>query len=123
MLIGLLVFTILGSLYSAIEISIPHHFQALLISLKSDSDDLLEPSKFDIIMAFSPLIHIPFIILLFLSNISRFTYFGIYFLFSFIIVEGVLIRWTIKKREVITTKAALDLLIQVDIIRSIIMMG
>ena len=123
MSLALLIFTIIVSLYSAIEITFPHHFQKLLQSLKSDTAlEDYEPSKLDIFTSLLPLIHIPFIVLLFLSNTPLFLYFGSYYVLSFVF-EGFLVKYAIKYREVITFKAILDLLIQAEIIRSLISMG
>lgn len=119
MLITILLFSIIHILYFAFEITSPHKIQKLLFDLQSQTvEEELTDSKLVSFIAAFPLIHIPFVITLFVSGVDRFLYYGLYFVISFV-GESFLIPLEMKNREVITIRAAISLLIQVDIIRSI----
>jgi len=102
----------------AIEISVPHKVQQLLVQLKTDPDHF-ELDSFSKLYSFLPLVHIPFIILLFLSDVPRFFYYGIYFVAS-LFFEGYLIQQILKQREVVTLLALVNFIINIDIIRSLL---
>ena len=116
MTIALLILSALQIIIHAIEITIPHRIQELIYNLK-ENPETFELDRFSMFYSMLPAIHIPFVILLFLSDVDRFFYYGLYFTISFFL-EGPLIEKILKHRELITLLAIINLVISIDIFRS-----
>ena len=118
MYLALVVLGLLQIFVHIAEISFPHKIQQLLLDLKENSDSF-DVDRYLFLYSFLPVIHIPFVILLFTSEVNRFFYYGIFFVASFIL-EGLFVSQFLKYKELITLAAVVSLIINIDVVRSVL---
>jgi hypothetical protein len=114
---ALLSLALINVLYHAYEITFPHRTQELYALLQSDPE-AVQMRGVALAYTLLPLMQIPFVLLLFSTTVSRFTFYG-YLLIGMYLFELILVRRIVSHREAIAAVALGHLFINVDVVRSV----